>query len=247
MLALAHGAGGGITDNFTTLAAHLPARSLVGLDYPGAGDRQAATAPLTVAGLADELVAAMVAAGHERFPVLGMSLGSAVAVTAAARHPERVTGLVAVVGFAAPDAQSSAFATLYAELATAERTEELARLLFLTAQSPATLAALTPADAEATLRALAEHHEGRGAGLAAHMDLVDRVDVRDLVPQLRIPALVVGAGQDRIVLPSSTRALAEALPAAEYVEFPAAAHVFTPDEDAALAGHVARFLADHRL
>lgn len=55
--------------------------------------------PLTLYGLADALVRAGVDAGVSRFNILGYSLGTAVAVRAASRHPQRVTGLALTAGF----------------------------------------------------------------------------------------------------------------------------------------------------
>lgn len=242
-LAVAHGAGGGIVANVGELAEHLPGRTLLGLDYPGV-DGQIPQTPLTLDRLADDLVAATVAEGHDRFPLLGVSLGSAVAVTAALRHPERITALVLTVGFARPDAQSTAFARLYQDLALADREQDLARLLVLCSGSPGALAGID--DVDAAVAATVADGAGRHRALATHMDLVLRVDLSaaDLA-RVRQPSLVVGAGADRIVLPSSTRALAQAVPGARHVELPDAGHIFAGDEVAVWAGHVARFLDEH--
>lgn len=241
-LVLAHGAGGSVRDNFTPLAKELPGRTLAGSDYPGSGDRPPVENALRLEDLADELVAEAVAAGHERFPVLGLSLGSAVALTAAARHPERVSGLVLTVGFAAADPQLRLFNEWYAALVRAGATRDLARLMTF-AQSPGVLAATDP---EAMVEALTELLEDRAAAQAPQLALAARVDVRHLLPEVSVPVLVVAAGQDRIVLPDSTRAL-DAVPGAELVELPDAGHIFTPSETAVWAEHISGFLARHGL
>lgn len=95
---LAHGAGGGIEANFGSLIPLLAREhTVIGSDYT------ADDTPLTLDGLADALVEAAVAAGAQRFPIIGFSLGTAVAVRAAVRHPDRVTGLVLAAGLARPD------------------------------------------------------------------------------------------------------------------------------------------------
>ncbi|MEV0028437.1 alpha/beta hydrolase [Nocardia sp. NPDC050793] len=66
-------------------------------DYPGDDTR------LDLDALADALVAAAVDAHVEAFTVIGFSLGTAVAVRAAVRHPGRVRGLLLAAGFAKPD------------------------------------------------------------------------------------------------------------------------------------------------
>src|SRR5690349_21713166 len=95
---LAHGAGGGIEANFGSLIPLLAERhTVIGSDYP------ADDTVLTLDGLADALVEEAVAAGADRFPIIGFSLGTAVAVRAAVRHPDRITGLVLAAGLARAD------------------------------------------------------------------------------------------------------------------------------------------------
>ncbi|MBV2364003.1 alpha/beta fold hydrolase [Streptomonospora nanhaiensis] len=100
-LLLAHGAGGGIQANYGAAMAEWARRhTVIGPDYPGAGATPRSAAPLELDDLADRLVDSAVRAGAERFALHGYSLGSAVAVRAAVRHPERVTALVLAAGFA---------------------------------------------------------------------------------------------------------------------------------------------------
>lgn len=247
VLALAHGAGGGIETNFAELATQLPGRTLSGLDYPGSGSRPVADRPLELAALADELVDAQVRAGRERFPILGLSLGTTVAVTAAARHPERVSGLMLTVGMATIDAQGANFATLFARLARAELWEELARVMLVSVGSPDSLASLDRAEADRAIAATVEDLRAGGAALVPQMELVRTVDVRREAATIGVPTLVIGAGQDRTVLPRSTRRLAELVPGAEYAELAEAGHIFTPAETPTWAGHLTEFLAKHGL
>lgn len=240
-LALAHGAGGSVLDNFGELASYFPSRQLIGTDYPGSGDRPASESKLRLEQLADEVVAAMESAGHERFPVLGLSLGSAVAVTAAIRHPERVTALILTVGFGVSDAQSITFSRLFAELARGGRMDDLARFLILL-QAPGFLAGLDP-DALAALEdQVRANVTAQGSSRVPQIDLASRVDVRDLLPRITVPTLVIAAGQDRIVLPSSTRSLAAAIPGAQLVELDEAGHIFSGRETEIWAQHISEFL-----
>ncbi|EFF89499.1 LOW QUALITY PROTEIN: 3-oxoadipate enol-lactone hydrolase, partial [Streptomyces sp. e14] len=133
-LLLAHGAGGGIDANYgpvlDVLAAH---RTVVGPDYPGTGRTPRADAPLTLDGLADELVATAVEEGVETFAVAGYSLGAAVAVRAATRHPGRVTALVLTAGFAHPSPRFLLAARMWRDLLDADDPEALAGFLALVA------------------------------------------------------------------------------------------------------------------
>lgn len=243
-IALAHGAGGGVRLNFDALITRLQAgRTLIGVNYPGSGASPMTDLDLDLTSLADTVVAAMVVAGHERFPIVGLSLGTAVAITAAVRHPDHVTGLVLTVGLGLADEQAKGFVAVWQRLAALGEWETLAQHL-VNASSPEVLAAMTPQQMRSAVAATAQNYPAGGsvqAGLAA------TVDVRELLDQVAVPTLVFAAGQDRVVLPSTTRALAAAIPGAELVEYPRAGHIFTAAENATWTGDVAGFLARHDL
>ena len=104
-LLLVHGAGGSVLANYGpvlgTLARHF---TVIAPDLPGAGGSPEASGPLELDELADDLVEVAVRAGHESIFVSGYSMGCAIAVTAAARHPRRVRGLVLSAPFTKIDA-----------------------------------------------------------------------------------------------------------------------------------------------
>lgn len=241
VVALAHGAGGGVRANFDPLlAAGRDRHRFVGAHYPGAGTTPRAPHALELDDLADTVVAAGRSTGAERFPVVGLSLGAAVAVTAAVRHPEHVSALVLTVGLTRTDVQVRAVTRVWRHLADTGRTDVLAELLLYTASSPITLASMSTADADASVAEIARTYPTGGAD---HAELAARVDVTDLLPQVDVPTLVVVAGQDRIVLPDTTRLLAT-IPGAQLLELPDAGHIFTPTEADTWAETVLDFL-DH--
>jgi pimeloyl-ACP methyl ester carboxylesterase len=69
--------------------------NVLAVDLPGHA-RSAAPALTSVAALADWLIALLDAAGVERAVLIGHSMGSLIALDAAARHPARVSALVLV-------------------------------------------------------------------------------------------------------------------------------------------------------
>ena len=88
-IALAHGAGGAIDDNFADIAHVLRDEfHLFGHNYPGSGDTPADNAPLSIEEQADKLINSALELGYSTFPVFGYSLGTTVAVTAAYRRPD---------------------------------------------------------------------------------------------------------------------------------------------------------------
>lgn len=242
-LILAHGAGGSVSANFSGVIEALSAeRTLIGVDYPGSGATPADPAALELPVLADALVDAAVGAGFETFPILGLSLGCAVAVTAAVRHPDRVTGLVLTVGFAVADPQLRLVVDTWTVLAAADPRALAGYLVSLS--SPATLELLDDDSVASAIDSTLRDYPEGGVDQAL---LAAGVDIVKSLPSVGVPSLVVVGGQDRIVLPSSTRALARHLPNATLVEYAGAGHIFTPDEQVRWIGDIAAHLDTHSL
>ncbi|GAA5175626.1 alpha/beta hydrolase [Pseudonocardia eucalypti] len=217
-LLLAHGGGGGVAANFGALIDDLAGtHTVVGVDYPGSGDTPRSATPLTLDRLADELVAAADAAGLARFAVLGYSLGTAVAVRTATRHPDRVTGLVLTAGFAHPNNRMRLAVDVWRALLEADRTL-LARFLTLVATGERHLEARTPDELSDAVTALAEFIP---AGSPEQVDLVDSVDTRAELPGIRVPTQVIAATLDLLAPPALSRELAGAIPGARLVEIDA--------------------------
>ncbi|MBF9067510.1 alpha/beta fold hydrolase [Streptacidiphilus fuscans] len=238
-LALAHGAGGDVELNFGPLLRRLSGRrQLVGTRYPGTGASDP-SGDLDVGTLADSLVAALVREGHERFPVVGASFGSAVALAAALRHPERVTALVLTVGFAEPDAQLRTVASVWAALHAAQARSELGAYLISLLTHPRQLAELG-ADEQRALAA--QVGKSLPEGGLRQITAATTVRLTDHLGEIAVPTLVVVAGADRVVLPTSSRLLGERIPGATVVEYPDAGHAFTQDEGLVWAEDVERFL-----
>lgn len=240
-LLLAHGAGGGIEGNFGLVLDDLARdHTLVGPHYPGAGGSPAAVEPLDLDNLADRLVASAVAAGQDSFAVLGESLGSAVAVRIATRHPGRVRALVLTAGFPAADPVLALAAQLVKSLAGAGHWDDLARLALLSCMSGADLADLEPADLDGPV---AQTLAAMPPGMVDHFDLVSRVDVRPDLSKVSAPTLVVAPTGDRLVLPESSYRLAAGIPGARLIELPGAAHILNAADRATWLRHVREFLA----
>lgn len=238
LVALAHGAGGGVLENFGPLVDGAPDRRFVGPSWPGSGTTPLGGAPLELDELADRVVAAAVSRGGERFPVVGLSLGAAVAVTAAHRHPEHVSALVLTVGVARSDFRVRTVTDTISALTAAGAHDALAAYVLSVASSDATLRALPPATLEQSRIAV---RDTMPEGMSAQIDLAGRVDVTDLLRGITVPTLVVVAGGDRLVPADIAREFG-AIPGARVVEYAAAGHIFTPPESATWAREVAEFL-----
>ncbi|MFF2395849.1 alpha/beta fold hydrolase [Nocardia sp. NPDC058114] len=223
-IVLAHGAGGGIESNFgTVIPALAEGHTVVASDYPGDDT------PLNLDDLADALVSAAVDAGVETFTIIGFSLGTAVAVRAATRHPDRVTGLLLTAGLASPDNRAQLIVRFWQDLLDRGDHESFARLVVLTGFSTGFVNTLPVAAIDDIVRQTAASIPG---GTRQQAALVESVDTSPDLAAVAVPTLVVATTADLLVDPANSRALAAAIPGADYTEIEAGHVVMVerPDE-----------------
>lgn len=215
-LLLAHGGGGGIDANFGPVMAGLAAhRRVVGPDYPGSGRTPRRAEPLTLDGLADELVATAVEEGVETFAVAAYSMGGPLAVRAALRHPERVTALILTASFAVPNPRMRVALRMWGDLLRAGDHEGVAGFTALVGAGVPFLDELGQDELDATLKQAAATVP---PGTADQLALIDGVDVRDDLPRLAVPTLVVSTTGDNLATPFHHRQLADGIPGARWAE-----------------------------
>ncbi|WP_334663118.1 alpha/beta hydrolase [Streptomyces cyaneofuscatus] len=239
-LLLAHGAGSDIQDSYGPVIERLAAVStVVGPDLPGSGNCPLPQGPLTLDGTADHLVASAVRAGVESFAISGFSLGTAVAVRAATRHPERVTGLILSAGFACPDSRLRlVIDTWRALLRDTGNSRTLASYLSLVVGGPQWLDERTPEEIEDQL---AQFATGMPAGADAQLALFDHIDVREDLRSITVPTLVVSPSADLIATPRHSRELADGIPHAELVTLDCG-HAIAAERPEAWADAMTKFL-----
>ncbi|RKN37798.1 alpha/beta fold hydrolase [Streptomyces hoynatensis] len=217
-LLLAHGATGGIRENYGPLLDALAEHHrVVGPDYPGSGRTPRAGEPLRLDRLADALVAAADAEGLGTFAVLGYSLGGALAVRIAARHPERVTALVLTASFATPSPRMLLLLDEMIDHLTSPDRAAAARWSLLAGAGAPFLDGLPK---ERLGELLAAFTGPANPGLADQADLVRRTDVAADLPGIRVPTLVISTLHDHLATPHHHRQLAEGIPGAEWAELP---------------------------
>ncbi|RKT11765.1 pimeloyl-ACP methyl ester carboxylesterase [Streptomyces sp. 1114.5] len=215
-LLLAHGAGGSARDNWGPLLPELAAhRTVVAPDYPGSGNSPYEPGERTLDELADRLVATADEEGLETFDLAGYSLGAAVAVRIATRHPGRVRSLLLLAGVAGGSARTRMLSDLIVDLE--ERPDDLVRLM-LTVVFGGTWVDALPADQLAGLREALT--SPLPSGFPQQFRLAGTVDVRAELAAIAVPTLVVSTTEDMLVPPSQHRLLAEGIPGARLVELP---------------------------
>jgi pimeloyl-ACP methyl ester carboxylesterase len=192
-------------------------RTVVTLDYSGAGETVDDGMPLSLSMLARQVEAVAKATGCERFDVIGHSLGAAVSVFLAARSPQMVRSLVLVAGFLwGSETRLNLQFQLWRELAS---TNPLAfmKLLTLTALTPQFVSSFDIQTIEKMNIDLTSVINWDG--LVRQVELGMKVDIREQVKAIESPTLVIGCAADQIV--TQTRALAQAIAGARYEELPA--------------------------
>ncbi|GGZ27665.1 3-oxoadipate enol-lactone hydrolase [Streptomyces olivaceoviridis] len=209
-LVLLHGIGNTAAETWGTLVDSLAATHTVVLaDLPGSGRSPLPGGPLAADTVADQVVDTALAAGLSDFVIAGASLGAAVAVKVAARHPGRVRGLFTLAGFARPRTTLWLNLEMWASL-HARRDEGLGALLTSLSFSEEYLTLLTPQ----RVRRLASACAGSAPGTAQQIAFALGIDVRGDLPAVTAPALVVASPGDRMVAPEHSLELAEGIPGA---------------------------------
>lgn len=192
------------------------------VDLPGHGHARTDTATLAPAELAAALV--------ERVPDavwLGWSLGGQVALRAALDHAERVRGLVMLASsprfVRGPDWPHGVAATLFRDFG-----EALERDFRGTLDGFLALEALGSASAQQELRGLRAQAFTRGEpaphALQDGLRLLETVDLRAELAQLRVPSVWISGQRDRLVPAAAMPAAAALAPGARSVEVAQAGH-----------------------
>lgn len=220
---------------------------LILFDRRGTGLSDGAGEPYTLEQEAQDALAVLDAVGSERAALFTYGLGGPVAVRLAAEHPERIGALVMYASAArilwAPD---------YDWAMTRE--ERAAWLDVAVASWGATdhpgIPAMAPSMADdpalvswfARLQRLAASPGTARELLSAAADL----DVRDLLPEVRVPTLVMHRAQDTAWDPRHSRYIAERIPGARYVELEGIDSLpFLGDSDA-IVEEIEEFLTGER-
>jgi pimeloyl-ACP methyl ester carboxylesterase len=230
--------------------------------YPGHGRSPAPRASrdrrLSIADLADDLVAVMDDAGIDRAVVFGHSMGVQVSLETYRRHRDRVTALGLFCG--APGNP----------LRTFRRTEALERLLpgvrAVVSRAPRLAARLTrslvptglsymiaaqvevngrlldQADFMPYLRGLADVDPTLFLEMLAH---AGEHSARDLLPHIKVPALIVAGTRDGFTPPELSTAMAEEIPGAELLEVHDGSHTAPLERPHFVNAAVTAFLVRH--
>jgi pimeloyl-ACP methyl ester carboxylesterase len=184
----------------------------------------------------DDLRAVMDAVDMERAAVLGISEGGALSVLFAATYPDRCRGLV-----------------LYGTYARARQEVVEAFLGYVDRAwgTGGSLSMFAPSRAnDPALQRWWSRFERLGASPAAASALMRmnaQINVRDILPTIRVPTLVIHRTGDQVSPVRGGRALAKYIPGARYIELPGDDHLpFLGDNTDEIADAIQEFLTGAR-
>lgn len=214
-LVLIHGTSSSGLEGWLPIVDQLAAEHTVVLpNLPGSGDSPLPGGRLDIDMVADQIVTTARAAGLERFGLAGMSLGAPVAIKAAARHPDSVSSLATVAGYARPRAALRLSLELW-EGMRHRGDSDLGKLLIMLSSSEEYLNGLS----EEALQQYMQFAVSQAApGTAAQIDLALHVDVLADLDKIQAPTLIVAPRADRFVFPDHSRELAVGIRSARLAE-----------------------------
>jgi class 3 adenylate cyclase len=205
-------------------------------DRRGVGLSDPLSAPATLEERMDDVRAVMDAAGSERAALLGASEGGTMCMLFAATYPERTSALVLCGAMA-----RSTWAEDYPWAPEKEAAEEsLHQLLAPVWGKGASLEIFAPslADNEQALEFQARYERQAASPMRVQrfFEMFLDLDVRDVLPLIQAPTLVMHRRHDRAVNVRAGRWLAEQIPGSRFVELEGSDHApwAGPNSDEAL-------------
>ena len=210
---------------------------VVRYDHRGHGGSPVRPGPYTIEDLAGDALALLDRLGIERIVFVGLSIGGAVAMTAALRAPERFERLVlcsSAAYFGPPEQWVERAATVRAEGVEAVAPAALGR--WLTPEAPPRLRERLETMLLATPR----------EGYAACAEALARYDVRGRLGALRMPVLAIAGADDPTTPPDTMQAIVDEIAGARLHVLERARHIANVERVDAFSRALAGFLPDTR-
>jgi len=186
----------------------------------------------------DDVRAVMDAVGSKRAVLLGFSEGSPMSVLFAATYPERVSHLILVGGYANSLRTDEAFEAFLTATVAAWGTGLSMKRVIGTHDGN---------EREMALLGKLERLSCSPGAFKTLMLMNRRIDVRSILPNVRVPALVLHSRTDAVVPVAEGRKLADAIPGAKYIEYGNLPHgACFAGACEGLIGDIEEFVTGHR-
>ncbi|MET0510901.1 MAG: alpha/beta fold hydrolase [Thermoleophilaceae bacterium] len=193
----------------------------------------------------DDVLAVMDAAGSERAAIAGTLEGGPMAAIFAATYPERVSALVLYASFA-----RATWAPGYEWAWSAERRNERMAELVEHWGEGWVAGGVAPANmVDPGFREWAGRLERLAASpstIRRILELIGEFDVREVLPSIRVPTLVLHRRDDSFIKIEHSRYLAERIPGARYVELEGDQNMFSVGDTEGVLGEIEEFLTGAR-
>jgi len=219
---------------------------VIPFDRRGVGLSDPVDRPTTLEERMDDVRAVMDAAGSERAALFGMSEGATMCMLHAAAHPERTSALV-LWGAMARSTEAEDYPWGSPRQALVEAQEELLSPFWGTG---ATIDVFSPSLADdpraREAQARLERQTASPMRIAQLFQMFLETDVRDTLPLIQTPTLVMQRRGDRAVNHRAARWLAEQIGGSRYVELEGVDHFPWVSEDDGALAQIEEFLTGVR-
>lgn len=225
-------------------------RQFIRYDERGSGLSDWEVGDLSFEAFVEDLEAVADRLELERFPLLGISQGCAVSIEYAVRHPERVTGLILVSGYAAgwrisatPEEQERREAVRrLTEVGWGTDNPAYRHIFSSTFMPEATAAELEWFDEFQRLTTSPQN-------AARFQDAFGYIDVRHRLAEVNVPTIVLHSKFDQRIPLDQGRELASGIPNARFVPLDSRNHILVDHEPAwrQCLDAVTQFMREHDL
>ena len=218
---------------------------VIHFDKRGQGMSDRVSGAPTLETRMDDVRAVMDASSSPRAALLGASEGGPMSILFAATYPERVWALVLAGSYArelwAPDYPWGTTEQEY--LQYVERVEHQWGTPEFATDAAESLAPSADPPAKAALATLIRQSASPGAAVA-YARMNREIDVRQVLPAIRVPTLVINRTGEAPEIVEGSRYLAEHIQGARHVELPGEDHAIFAGDPEAFLGEIEAFLVD---
>ena len=249
-LVLIHGYSASKVDWPVTHVERLATRHRVMIfDNRGVGQTDKPTTPYSMSQFAADVVGLMDAVGFQTAHIFGVSMGGMIAQHIALGYPERVLGLM--LGCTAPGEPGGLFpvspSSEVLEVLMKPPSGDRARdardawpIIYTRPYLEANRALL-----ESRLSDILAYPEAPPYALTLQLEAIrDTPDTLHRLGEIRQPTLIQAGQEDVLIPPGNSRILAERIPNARLIEYPAAAHGYFEEVGLTAVDDILAFLAD---
>jgi class 3 adenylate cyclase len=228
-----------VVDRLTTFA------RIITFDRRGSGLSDPLSGAPTLEEQMDDVIAVMDAAGSERAAIAGTLEGGPMAAMFAATYPERTEALILYATFA-----RATWAPDYGWAWSAQERQAHMDEIIRHWGEGHVASAVAPSHADdPDFREWAGRLERLAASPATikrMFDLIGEFDVREVLPSIRVPTLVMHRRDDGFIKIEHSRYIASRIPQARFVELEGTDNMFSVGDTEAVLGEIEEFLTGER-